>query len=248
MPETVGSFLAVYGRIPVLEALADEQLEVEQVLVSRRARGEHVDDIVRAATARGVPVRVVSPEKVTRMSGNGRQDQGVVADVRSAGVRPLEAAAFPATGPVAVLVLDGVTNPANVGMIVRTAVAAGCDGVVLPRAGGPDVGPLVVKASAGVALRAPIFSNETALGAVSLLKNAGFRVVGLVAGSGVPLWSWEPPERVALVLGSESEGLSPAVVEALDGTVAIPLAGGVESLNVAVAAGVVCFALRRGRA
>jgi 23S rRNA (guanosine2251-2'-O)-methyltransferase len=242
VPET----LAVYGRIPVLEALADSQLEVEQVLVSRRARGDHVDEIVRAAAARGVTVRVVSPEKVTRMSGNGRQDQGVVADVRATGIKPLSAARFPATGPVAVLVLDGVTNPANVGMVIRTAVAAGLDGVVLPQAGSPDVGPLVVKASAGVALRAPIYGNDTALGAVSLLKKDGFRVVGLTAGAATSLWSWERPERVALVLGSESEGLSPTVLAALDDTVAIPLAGSVESLNVAVAAGVVCFALRRG--
>jgi 23S rRNA (guanosine2251-2'-O)-methyltransferase len=238
--------LVVYGRIPVLEALADDALVVEQVLVSRRAKGDHVDDIVRAAGRRGVALRWVAPEKVTRMSGNGRQDQGVVADVRAPALRELAPGSVSPAGVV--LVLDGVTNPANVGMIVRAAVAAGLDGIVLPRVGSPGVGPLVVKASAGVALRAPIFGAETALSAVSLLQNEGWRVVGLSADAGASLFEAEWPDRVALALGSESEGLSGPVRDRCDELVRIPLAGGVESLNVAVAAGIACFEVSRRRA
>jgi 23S rRNA (guanosine2251-2'-O)-methyltransferase len=228
--------LVVYGRQPVLAALADAEVIVEEVLVSRRGS---FSEVVEAASGRGVPVRRVAPEKVGRVSGNPRQDQGVVASVRTAGVAELRSSVL--TSPV--LVLDGVTNPGNVGMILRTAAAFGMGGVVLPRAGSPDVGPLVVKASAGVALRSPLRRCDTAGEAVEVLRAAGFRVLGLRADAPTSLWSVELPAQVAFVLGSETHGLSVAVDEA----VSIPMAPGVESLNVAVAAGVLCAELARRR-
>jgi 23S rRNA (guanosine2251-2'-O)-methyltransferase len=232
----VAELFVVYGRQPVLEALADEAVVVEEVLLSRRLA---MDDVVSAAGRRGVPLRRVAPEKVGRVSGSPRHDQGVVASVLVASV--LELAESMPSSPV--LVLDGVTNPSNVGMIVRTAVAFGVGAVVLPRAGSPDVGPLVVKASAGVALHAPLRRCDTAADAVRLLRAAGFRVLGLEAGAQTSLWSVELPDKVAFVLGNETHGLSVDV----DETVTIPLAGGVESLNVAVAAGVLCAELARRR-
>lgn len=237
MPDdAAGEALVLYGRQPVREALANPQVAVEQVLVSRRARD--VEDIAELAAGRGVPLRWVSPEKVTRMSGNGRHDQGVVATVAMAALAELSAADPPA---VPVLVVDGVTNPANVGMIIRTATAFGF-GVVLPRAGSPDVGPLVVKASAGVALSAALWRCDTAESAVEALRAGGFRVLGLFAGAAKAVEEVDAgTEPVALVLGNETSGLSVAVDEA----VSIPMGPGVESLNVAVAAGIACYSLRR---
>jgi 23S rRNA (guanosine2251-2'-O)-methyltransferase len=229
--------LVVYGRRPVLEALADERVPVDEVLVSRKLKA---DDVVAAAKARGVPLRFVTPDKVTRVSGNGRHDQGLVALVRPAPV-PTLSDSLPAG---AVLVLDGVTNPQNVGMIVRSAAAFGLT-VVLPDAGSPGVGPLVVKASAGIALFAPIRRCATAAEAVRLLRQGGFRLLGLAAEA--PLTLWDAPltadEPVAFVLGSETAGVSVEV----DEWVAIPIGGGVESLNVSVAAGIVCAEVARRR-
>jgi 23S rRNA (guanosine2251-2'-O)-methyltransferase len=134
-----------------------------------------------------------------------------------------------------------VTNPGNVGMIIRTAAAFGF-GVVLPRAGSPDIGPLVVKASAGVALSAALWRCDTAESAVAALRESGFRVLGLSASAGAPVEGVAGDDGpVALVLGNETSGVSVAV----DESVAIPMSGGVESLNVAVAAGIACYALRR---
>ena len=209
------------------------------------ATGPSVDAVVTAAARRGVPLRRVTPDKVGRVSGSARHDQGVVATIQAPAVGALADWTAPPAGFV--LLLDGVTNPANVGMIVRTAVAAGAAALVLPRAGSPDVGPLVVKASAGVALHAPILRCATAADGVRLLHDAGFTVIGLRADAAASLWSVDLPERVAFVLGNESEGLSAAVVKELDGDVGVPLAGGVESLNVAVAAGVLCYELARRR-
>jgi 23S rRNA (guanosine2251-2'-O)-methyltransferase len=238
--------VAVYGRMPVLEALADSATTVELVLLARTARGDTVDDIVRLAGERGVTLKRVAPEKVTRVSGNGRHDQGVVAEVAAPGVTELDHW-LADHRPTALLLLDGVTNPANVGMIVRTVTAAGLDGLVLPRAGSPDVGPLVVKASAGVAFRATILSAPTAADAVASLFSAGIEVVGLRADA-PDLFTSSLPSPAAWVLGGEHDGISPEVARRIDAWRSLPLANGVESLNVAVTAGIVAYEVARRRA
>ena len=144
------------------------------------------------------------------------------------------------------LVLDRVTNPANVGMVLRSATAAGLDGVLLPRRGAPAIDPLVVKASAGVAFRAPVLRAATAEEGCAALRDGGFTVLGLDA-VGASLLDADLPRRVALVLGNETDGLSPAVRALCDGLLAIPMEGGVESLNVASAGAVAAFELRRRR-
>jgi 23S rRNA (guanosine2251-2'-O)-methyltransferase len=146
----------------------------------------------------------------------------------------------------AVLVLDRVTNPANVGMVLRSATAAGLDGVLLPRRGVPAIDPLVIKASAGVAFSAPVLRAATAEEGCAMLRAGGFAVFGLAAG-GDSLFDAELPARVALVLGNETAGLSEEVRARLDGTLAIPMFGGVESLNVASAAAVAAYELLRRR-
>ncbi|HEX4979867.1 MAG TPA: RNA methyltransferase [Acidimicrobiales bacterium] len=238
-------FLTVYGRRPVLEALARRDLRVAKVLVSTAAQGPEVAEIERAAAVRGVEIRRVPPTEVTRVSRNGRHDQGVAADVEAASMRGLdEWLAVGPPDPATVVVLDGVTNPQNVGMILRTATAAGADGVVVPTAGVADLGPLVVKASAGVAFRAPILRARTGAGAVDALRSHGFRVYGLDPDARRSLYEQRPfADRSAFVLGGEHDGVRVEV----DEVIGVPMAGGVESLNVAVAAGVVCFELLRRR-
>lgn len=255
-------FITVYGRNPVHEVLLDDDLHVDKVVIADGAHGSGLREIRQAARRRGVAVQQASAERVKKLAGNGRQDQGVFADVVAPRMRPLEAAlaaplATPLAAPLAadgaarlrtVLVLDGVTTPANVGMILRSATAAGVDGIVVPRRGVASIDPLVVKASAGVAFRAPILKAFTAAEAVAALKAAGFHVVGLDAGGDDDLFSAHLPEPVAFVLGSETAGLSPDVAALVDTWVSIPMAAGVESLNVSAAAAVVCFELvRRSR-
>ena len=240
-PNPRDRFITVYGRKPVLEALADDAVTVDKVLVAENAGGPQIAQLLREAARRDVEVHRVSPQRVTKVSRNGRQDQGVVADIVAPGLRRLDPETAAALdGPV--LVLDGVTNPQNVGMILRTAVAAGLAGIVLPRHGVPDLNPLVVKASAGVALDAPVLRTTTAADGLAELQQAGFTSFGLVADAGRSLWDPRPfPTRAAFVLGSETGGIQVEVDERL----AIPMAGRVDSLNVAVAAGVLCFELVR---
>jgi 23S rRNA (guanosine2251-2'-O)-methyltransferase len=243
-------FITVYGRNPVHEVLLDDDLHVDKVLVAEGVRGAGIREIEQAARRRGVPVQRASADRVKKLAGNGRQDQGVLADVVAPRMRPLEAAleASDTAGLGSVLVLDGITTPANVGMILRSATAAGVGGVVVPRRGVASLDPLVVKASAGVAFKAPILKTATAQEAVVALKARGFHVVGLDASGDDDLFAAHLREPVAFVLGSETAGLSPEVARLVDTWVSIPMASGVESLNVSAAAAVVCFELvRRSR-
>lgn len=254
-------FITVYGRKPVLEALGDPALTVAKVHVADNAHGETVDVILRAAADADLEVERTSAQRVKLLAGNGRHDQGVVADVVAPRMQPLEdflrrtrrhtrADTKPGrAGPrtTAVLVLDAITNPGNVGMILRTATAAGLDGVVLPHSGTPDVGPLVIKASAGVAFRAPILRCATAAQAAHLLRQAGFVVYGLAGTGEAPLYDADIAPMAAFVLGNETHGVTPEVRRQVEEWLSIPLFGGVESLNVASAAAVVAYELVRRR-
>ena len=244
------TFITVYGRKPVLEALSDASLTVDKVITADNARGGTLREILAAAHARGVPVRQASAHRVKVLAGNGHHDQGVLADVVAPRMRPVteyleELNQLPRDTPCSLLVLDGLTNPANVGMVLRSATAAGLDGILLPRRGVPAIDPLVIKASAGVAFRAPVLRASTAAQGCAALRTAGITVLGLDGDAPRSLMRDPLPERVALVLGNESDGLSEAVRAELGGTVSIPLHNGVESLNVAATAAVAAYELLR---
>ena len=236
-------FVTVYGRKPVLEALADTRLTVDKVLIADTARGSSMRDIVDAAARRGVPVSHASAHRVKVLAGNGKQDQGVLADVVAPRMRRLADALSGQLGSV--LVLDGITTPANVGMILRTATAAGVGGIVVPRRGVASIDPLVIKASAGVAFHAPVLRSGTAAEACGDLRAAGYPIYGLEAAARESIFTAALPERAAFVLGGETAGVGPEVRALVTDWVAIPMTGGVESLNVASAAAVLCFELVR---
>jgi 23S rRNA (guanosine2251-2'-O)-methyltransferase len=243
------AFVTVYGRKPVLEALGDPALVVDKVVLAEGVDREAVRTFTAAARARGLELQRASAQRVKVLAGNGRQDQGVLADVVAPRMRPLEHFLddLPPDADARVLVLDGLTNPSNVGMILRSATGAGLEGVLLPRRGAPSIDPLVVKASAGVAFRAPVLRARTAADGLAALAEAGFVLLGLDGPAEDSLFDAELPGRVAVVVGGESDGLTDAVRAELHGTVTIPLAPGVESLNAACAATVACFELARRR-
>jgi 23S rRNA (guanosine2251-2'-O)-methyltransferase len=241
------TFITVYGRMPVLEVLMDESLDIDKLVLADNAHGDSLNQILGLAKRRGVPVKEASAQRVKLLAGNGKQDQGIIADVIAPRLATLaEFAGWAAqTTDCRCLVLDGVNNPANVGMIIRTATAAGLDAIVLPRYGSPGINPLVIKASAGVAYRAAIVRAGTGAEAVAELRDAGCRVYGLSAGARTGLYQAKIARKAAFVLGNETEGMSRETEDLIDTWLSIPMAGGVESLNVASAAAVLCFELVR---
>ncbi len=240
-------YITVYGRKPVLEALRDPTVPVEKVLLARNARGDSVAELQEAADQRGLRLQRVSREEVTRLSRSRKQDQGVVADVLAPRMGPLTTFLEAPPSTAAVMLLDGLTTPANVGLLLRSVTAAGLDGVVLPRTGTPEISPLVIKASAGVAFQAPVLRTPDAPTAAAELAEAGFTLVGLRGESAPPLFQLDFPPRVAFVVGGETKGVSAEVGKRIRRWARIPMANGVESLNAAVAGSIVAFEWARRR-
>ncbi len=241
-PHPRDRWITVYGRKPVSEVLENEELAVSRLLVSHTARGAVVDRILAAAHKRSLKVERVTPKLVNKLSRNARQDQGVAADVEAPRMTTLEAWLENAPARASVLAFDGVTTPGNVGLILRSAVAAGLDGVLVPRKGAAPISPLVIKASAGLAFQAPILRCAEPGPALKLLSDHGFVIFGLGGEGTDSLFDLARPERAVYVLGSESDGLSPASREQVDRWLRIPMARGVESLNVACAGTLVAYA------
>ncbi|MGH3825715.1 MAG: TrmH family RNA methyltransferase [Pseudonocardiaceae bacterium] len=243
-PSPRDQFITIYGRMPVLEALQKRDLDVAKVIIADNAHGRAIDQIVAEARRREIEVQYTSPFRIKQLAGNGKQDQGVVADITAPRMARLsDYLAACGDRRTTLFLLDGVTNPSNVGMILRSATAAGIDGVILPRLGSPHVGPLVIKASAGVAFEASILNSPSAAEAASVLRKRGFTVYGLTATAKRSIFQTDLAPRSALVLGGETYGstISP------DTRLRIPMRNQVESLNVAVAASIVAFELSRRR-
>lgn len=229
------------------EVLLDDHLSIDKLVVAENVSRPAVKHLLDLAGQRAVPVEWATPQHVKRLAGNGKHDQGVVADVVAPGLRSLEEFIREAPPEASVLVLDGVTNPANVGMMIRTATGAGLEAIVLPSAGSPGVGPLVIKASAGIAYRATIVRCRRPEDALRAMHAAGFTAYGLDASAPTSIWGAHLERRAAFVLGNETGGLSPACRELIDTDLSIPLQHGVESLNVASSAAVVAFEVARRR-
>lgn len=237
-------YLTVYGRKPVLEVLEQDHVSVARVFVANGARGAIVHEIRDAAAARGVEVVEKSAEQVSRISRRPKQDQGVAADVEAPAMGPIEAWLEAHRGAASLLALDSVTTPANVGMILRTATVLGIDGVIVPRRGTATIGPMVIKASAGVAFRTRILRCATIEDGLAAAKMAGFCVYGLRGSAQASLGAAALRERSIFVLGNESEGISEATMPLVDEWLRIPMASDGDSLNVACAAAICAYVAR----
>lgn len=238
--------VVIFGRHPVLEALVSEGAEVACVRVLRSLAAADRKRLRVACHAADVPFEECSREELSAWTEAPRHDQGIAAQVRLLRVTEVDALIENATGraaraPLRLLALDGVTNSQNVGMVVRSVVGAGLSGLLWPTVGQPWVNGLVVRAAVGAIFECPIVRCESLVTGLATLQGAGFRLHGLAAEAETSLFEAAPAHRAAWVLGSESRGLSPEVEGLLDTPVSIPMVGRLESLNVAVAAGLVAY-------
>lgn len=240
-------FLTVYGRKAVLEALNDRQMDCRILHLAKSNRsGGVLQDIQNAALAKGLDCREHSREELARISRNGRQDQGVALDVYCPAMRELDdyldSLEDTPDAPQRLLALDGVTNPQNMGMVIRSAAAAGIDGILYADRGNPALGPLVIKASAGTVFRAPLLRCQTLVQASRSLCQKGFALYRLQAKGTRTLFDGQAfADRALFVLGGESDGISRELSELPGENLSIPMANGVESLNVAVSGALVAY-------
>lgn len=241
----------VEGRRAVQELLAARRRRVRDVWVVEGADPSPVlEAIVGLATSRRVPVRWMGHRQ---MEQEARTDshQGVLAHadpLEEADLEELARGTPGRAGPPFLVVLEGVTDPHNVGAVLRSAECAGATGVVLARHHAVHVTPTVAKAAAGAIEHVPIAVVPGIPGALSTLARAGVWSVGLDAGAPTSLFGLEVADGpVALVLGAEDRGLSRLARARCDLLVSIPRRGALESLNVSAAAAVACFEVARRR-
>jgi len=216
---------------------------IESVYVAAEAAGRsEVDELAARALSQGLRVFELAPGVLERVADTVTP-QPVLTVVRMPEAR-LEDLSQAATF---VVVCADVRDPGNAGAVVRAADAAGADAVVCCLGTADPFNPKTVRASAGSVLHLPIVSGPEAPGALAALGRAGLRRVAAVAHGGIPHTEADLVAPVALVLGNEASGLPPAVGAEIDEEVTIPLGGRAESLNVSLAAAVLCFEVRRQR-
>jgi 23S rRNA (guanosine2251-2'-O)-methyltransferase len=228
----------IYGSRPVVEALESGRRKVFEIF---DAVGDR--EVADAADSRGIKPKPVSRQRVDELSRGGVH-QGVVARVEPYPYSGLEEI-LGSPEPL-VLILDGVTDPRNLGAVLRVAEGAGASGIVIPRDRAAGVTAAAVKASAGASEHVRVARETNLRRAIEKMKEAGLWVYVAEAG-GTPYPQLDLAGPVGLVLGSEERGVRRLVREACDGTVAIPMLGSVGSLNVSVATAVLLYEVRRQR-
>ncbi|HET9076943.1 MAG TPA: 23S rRNA (guanosine(2251)-2'-O)-methyltransferase RlmB [Acidimicrobiales bacterium] len=247
--DSTGAGQHVEGRQAVRELLRAGRRAVRQVLLADPGRSEPLADIADLAEQAGVAVRIVGREQIDAMALTDAP-QGVIA--LAAPVPEHELADLLETGGGAapfLVVLDGVTDPHNVGAVMRSALCAGATGMVLGRHRSGHLTPAAVKAAAGAVEHLPLATVTGIPAALATLAGAGVWTVGLDAGGAASLWDLTvATEPVALVLGAEGRGLSPLVRQRCEIVASIPLTGPLDSLNVSAAAALACFEIARRRA
>ena len=229
---------------------------VEEALVSGRpirriviARGQHsgrIQKILDLARSRGVTVRFEERTQLDRASGT-QHHQGVIAFAASKAAIEIEDLLKNESPSQLLVLLDGVEDPHNLGAIVRTALAAGADGILIPERRSAGLTETVARVSAGALAHLPVAQVKNLARAIEQVKEANFWVVGLDEKAEKNYAELDYKGRIAVVMGSEGAGLHELVRKRCDFVVSIPTSGPVGSLNVSVAAGIVLFEIVRQR-
>jgi 23S rRNA (guanosine2251-2'-O)-methyltransferase len=237
----------IYGIHAVEEALKAQGRAFEYVGVARERKDARVQRVVEACRAAGVAVRFLPREQVERLAGNAAH-QGVVAVASAKSYSDLDEVLAHRRGEHAfVVVLDGVEDPHNLGAILRTADAAGADGVVIPERRAVGVTATVAKASAGASEHLPVARVTNISRALEELKSREVWTVGLDERAPQAYDQLDYKMHCGLVVGAEGKGLHDLVRKRCDFLVSIPMLGKVPSLNVSVAAAVVMYEVARQR-
>lgn len=241
----------VVGRNPVLEAL-EAGLPVKQAYVAEGAeRDDRLRDILKFAAEHSLPLLQVTRNELDRATG-GLAHQGVALQLPAfdyADVEDIFDAAFENPSQGLVVALDGVTDPRNLGAIIRSAAAFGAQGVVIPSRRSASMTAAAWKTSAGAAARLPVAKVTNLNQMLRKASDTGFTVVGLAGEAETPLGAIPGADGpILLVVGSEGEGLARLVRENCDALVAISITNSVESLNASVAAAIALHEIAQQRA
>jgi len=239
----------LYGYHSVFEALKADRRTFESIMVYENRSDKRVQAVIDLAEKKQVTVQNISGEELDRLAGFGRH-QGIAARVSAFPVQSVSALfqqIEARTDPFFLLILESIEDPQNAGALIRTALCADVDYIVMPkdRCALPSAGG--ARSSAGAMEHAPIFLATNLSAVIRDLKQYGAWVSGLDAGGDKGLYEADLTGNLALVVGGEHTGLRPGVRKACDFILSIPMQTRITSLNASVAGGIAMFEARRQR-
>lgn len=239
----------IYGRNPVIEALEAGNTLIDRVLLQDGIKHSQIVYIRKLAKEHGIQYKFVDKRRLDSVCG-GENHQGVIAYTAAhkyAEIDDIFAAAEAKNEPPFIVITDGITDPHNLGSIIRTANAAGAHGVIIPKNRNAALNAVVSKVSAGAIEYTPVARVTNLRTAIDKLKKRGVWVVGTDLSAKMLPYECDLSGAVAVVIGSEGEGMSRIVRDSCDFLVKIPMLGRIESLNASVAAGVLLYEVVRRR-
>ncbi len=230
---------AVAGKNPVVEALRAKVPAIELLIAERTEVDEKVAESIRLAKNASITIKEVERKVIDNVTGSATH-QGIALVIKPFQYIDLEQMLLKAEKPGLIIGLDGVTDPHNLGAIVRSAAAFGAHGVVIPERRNASMTGSAWKASAGAAARMPIAQVTNLVRSIEDAKKAGYFVVGLAADGDEELPGFSlAEESVYVIVGSEGKGISRLTREKCDLVLSIPMRSEVESLNASVATAIV---------
>ena len=236
-----------FGFHAVTSRIRHEAASVEEIYVDAGREDRRMGELIRAAKAVGVRIIQVEEQRLNNMAGT-RRHQGVVAIAGELSLaRNLDELLDAIEGPPLLLVLDGITDPHNLGACLRVADGAGAHAVIAPKDRAVGLNATAAKVASGAAESMPYITVTNLARTLRELKERDILVIGTDDDAGKGLYEADFAGPAALVMGSEGEGMRRLTRETCDVLVSIPMFGSVESLNVSVASGVCLFEARRQR-
>ena len=237
----------IYGINPLLEVLIAQPEQLKKVVIVAGRGGDGVKQILKLAAEHGIPVEFSAKDRMEKLAPR-QVHQGVAAICRAhayATVDEVVAHRHEKSKHNLVVLLDSVTDPQNLGSIIRTAHCCGANGVIIPENRAASVTASVSKASAGAVQYLPTAMVVNLAHTIEYLKERGFWIYGADAAAQTDIQAPDYEGNIALVMGSEGRGIRPLIVKKCDFLISIPMRGQVASLNVSVATGVILFEILR---
>ena len=230
----------VYGFHPVVEILTFQPLKIETLILAKEIKTGKKQKLLTLAQKKAVSVKIrprIYLDKLLEKTAQKPVHQGIIAVLKEFPYSKLETV----INSHLLLALDHIQDPQNLGSIIRSACAFGVDGIILPKDRSASITSSVIKASAGTVIHMPVVRIANLAQTLNKLKTKGFWIVGTVVKDGTPLWDFNPPSPLVVVIGQEQKGLSRLIREKCDFLITIPMQNNIASLNAAVATAVCLY-------
>lgn len=237
--------VVIYGINPLMEALKSKTEEIQSLLIVKGKEGDIIRKIYALALEKGIPVLYRRREDLDRLVGNSFHQgvAGIRREFQYATVEEIIERRPEGAGGDLIVLLDGITDPQNLGALIRTGHCFGVNGFIIPENRSASLTASVLKASSGAMLHTPVAMVVNLARTIDFLKEQGFWIYGADAAGKSENRIFEKVNRVVLVMGSEGKGIRPLVRKKCDYLVSIPMKGKIDSLNVSVAAGIIIHSI-----